>query len=58
MKDLALTKQIIGIRIYEYKKEKKLYMSQELKVKTISSQLATRVKLSNKKNPSTNINKK
>jgi len=69
-KDLALTKQIIGIRIYEYKKEKKLHMLQELfikkvfhrfninKAKTISSHLATYIKLSTKKNPSTNIKKK
>jgi hypothetical protein len=66
MKDLALTKQILGNRIYEEKKEK-LHLSQELfiekvlhrfnmnKAKTTTFHLTTYIKLRTKKNPSTNI---
>ena len=69
MKDLGPTKQILGIRIFRDRKEKKLYMSQEQyiekvlerfnmnKAKVVSSPLATHFKLSTKQSPSTDKEK-
>lgn len=69
MKDLGPTKQILGIRIYRDRKEKKLYMSQEQYIekvlerfnmnnaKVVSSPLATHFKLSTNQSPSTNKEK-
>ena len=69
MKDLGPAKQILGIRIIRDRKAKKLYLSQEKyiekilqkfnmdKSKTVSSPLATHIRLSIKQRPLTNEEK-
>ena len=69
MKDLGPAKQILGVRIHRYRKDKKLYISQEQYIekvlerfnmnnaKVVSSPLATHFKLSTKQSPSTDEEK-